>query len=274
MRDDIKAGVGRTRGPAPVQAARVLSYLSWFYNWAVENDIVTSNPAARLPKPVNAFARRRQRVLDDAELVDLWRVAERIGHPFGQMVQLLILTGCRLREVAEAEWSEFDLKAHRWLIPAARAKNGEAHEVHLTAPALRILDTLPRIGEQPRFVLTTTGTSPISGFDRAKRKVDAMLAAIDAERLEAGEIGRPRDPWVFHDLRRSVASGLARLKVPFEVLERVLAHRGESASGLRAVYNRHTYEDEKAQALTKWAAHLEALTTDTGGNVVKFARGS
>lgn len=271
--DDIKAGVGRTRGPAPVQAARVLSYVSWFFSWSMGRDILVANPAAGVPKPVNEFARRRQRVLEDAELVDLWRVADRIGHPFGPMVQLLILTGCRLREVAEAEWSEIDLKAHRWIIPPARAKNGEAHEVHLTAPALRILDALPRIGEQPRFVLTTTGSTPISGFDRTKRKIDAMLAALDAERLDAGEIGRPRDPWVFHDLRRSVASGLARLRVPFEVVERVLAHRGESGSGLRAVYNRHSYEDEKAEALTKWAAHLEALTTETGGNVVQFARG-
>ncbi len=66
----------------------------------------------------------------------------------------------------------------------------------------------------------------------------------------------PRQPWVFHDLRRSVASGLARLKVPFEVVERILAHRGESNSGLRAVYNRHSYEEEKREALTAWADHL------------------
>jgi integrase len=270
--DDIKAGIGRQRGPAPVQATRVLSYLSWAFAWAARRDYLAVNPCVGIDKPTVAYDRRRDRLLEDKELKEVWTVADGMGYPFGDMVKLLILTGCRLREVAEMEWSEIDLERRLWTVPAARAKNADDHRVALAPSLLAILEAVPRIGEKPRFVFTTTGLTPVSGFARAKLQVDAGLAKIDADRKANGDSFASRQPWVFHDLRRSVASGLARLKVPFEVVERVLAHRGESNSGLRAVYNRHSYDDEKREALTRWADHLAGLVQPTGSNVISIAK--
>lgn len=256
---------------APVQANRVLAYVRRAFNWSIGRGIVASNPTDGIEAP--AEEKSRDRVLSTTELADLLAVAHGLGFPFGSMVRLLVYTGQRLREVAEARWAEFDLDGALWTIPAERAKNDVAHEVPLAPAVVELLRSLPRLAGSP-VVLTTTGKAPISGFARAKERVDAALRAIDLER--AGQGVRPehvpeRTPWVFHDLRRTAATGLAAEGILFEVIERVLNHKGQSASGLRGIYNRHTYLDEKRRALEAWATRLEVIEAG-GANVVSLAR--
>jgi integrase len=165
-------------------------------------------------------------------------------------------------------WSEVDLEARLWTIPANRAKNGQAHLVPLSDLAVTVLATTPRISGKPDWVFTT-GTArrgesgeqtqklvPVSGFSRAKLRLDRALAP------ELPQPGEPEvdemPPWRLHDLRRSAATGMARLGVSQAVVERVLNHVG-SSGGLVAVYQRHSYADEKRAALGSWAAHLEKL---------------
>lgn len=247
---------------AKVQANRVLAHVRRVFNWAKGRDIVTTNPTEGLEKPAQEVS--RDRVLAPAEVRDIWRAADALGYPFGPMVKLLFLTGQRLREVAEARWNEVDVDRQVWTIDPARAKNAERHDVPLTAPAIALFESLPRISKSP-YILTTSGTSPISGFARAKERIDALLRELDIER--AGRGVRPsevpeRQRWTFHDIRRTVATNMAAGGVLIEVIERVLNHKGSTNSGLRKVYNRFSYMDEKRQALEAWAQRLDLMTSD------------
>lgn len=255
---------------APIQANRILALVRRLFNWSIGRGIVTANPAEGVEAP--GEERSRDRVLAPTEIADIWEVAGGLGYPFGSMVQLLLVSGQRLREVAEARWDEVDLDSALWTIAAERAKNGERHEVPMPAIMADICRSLPRIGRST-YLLTTTGTSPISGFARAKERIDAALRALDLER--AGSHVNPADVparahWTFHDLRRTVATNMAGDGVLIEVIERVLNHKGFSGSGLRAVYNRHSYLEEKRRALDTWASRLAVITAG-GANVVMLS---
>jgi integrase len=142
------------------------------------------------------------------------------------------------------QWSQLKLDEAVWTIPANIAKNGRAHEVPLSGLALDLIQRLPRfVGSD--LVFTTTGVSPISGFGRAKDRLDFLMD--------------PTGEWRLHDLRRTVASGMARLGVAPHVIEKVLNHVSGEISGVAAVYNRHGYQSEKREALAVWAKHLLTL---------------
>src|SRR5262249_35790615 len=121
-RDDIliviDAAIQRN---ASWQAHHAFSYASRLFNWAIERGTygLESSPCERM-RPAKIIGRKvpRTRVLSDDELRSLWRASKRIGYPFGPLVQMLALTGQRKSEVAEARWSEFDLKRRIWNIPA------------------------------------------------------------------------------------------------------------------------------------------------------------
>src|SRR6186997_2901225 len=96
------------------------------------------------------------------------------GYPFGDATKLLILTGQRRGEVAEMRWSEIDLERLVCTIPSSRSKNGHAHEVPLSTEAESVLKSVPRfLGFD--YVFTTTGQAPISGFGRAKGRLDLAI---------------------------------------------------------------------------------------------------
>ena len=138
----------------------------------------------------------------------------------------------------------YRLGASVWTIPADTAKNGRVHEVPLSELALDILQAIPRfVGSD--LVFTTTGVTPISGFTRVKDRLDLAMGVSN---------------WRFHDLRRTAASGMARLGVAPHVIEKVLNHVSGQISGVAAVYNRHGYDAEKRNALELWARHLLSET--------------
>jgi integrase len=181
------------------------------------------------------------------------------------MIWLLALTGQRRREVAAMEWQELALSGANplWSLPASRTKNGRAHDVPLAAAAVRILQTVPRIrGNEARFVFTTTGNTPVSGFSRAKTFLDRQMLAIARSEAQAPEKVKLQ-PWRVHDLRRTSASGMARLGVALAVVERTLNHVSGTFSGIVGVYQRHDFAEEKRAALRRWA---DSLTELAGGN--------
>jgi integrase len=227
---------------APVGVNRALSQIKKLYAWALDRGMVDVHPALGLKKPAKETS--RDRLLTDAEIISFWTVTGEMGFPFGPLLRLLLLTGQRRGEVSAMRWSQLDLDRGIWKIPASLAKNGRAHEVPLSSTALNILRTLPQF-EGSDFVFTTTGRTPVSGFGRVKDRLDKV-----------GELSA----WVVHDLRRTAASGMARLGVAPHVIEKVLNHVSGTISGVAAVYNRHGYEAEKRQALEIWAEWLEGLT--------------
>jgi integrase len=239
---------------APIGANRVFAQLRKMCAWAKSRGIIEQSPCEGIGKPSSEKGRARERVLDDRELALVWRAADATGHPFGPMVKLLALTGQRRAEVAEMEWREVDEQKALWTIPAARSKNRRTHAVPLAPAALAIIKELPRIASKetkaPVFCFTTTGESPVSGFSRAKICLDKAIANHEAELA----------PWTLHDIRRSVASGMAGLGIAPHVVEAVLNHKSGTVSGVAAVYNRYHYDDEKRAALETWAAHLDAIT--------------
>jgi len=255
----LDAVVGRG---ATIHANRLFAALRRFFAWTVERGILEASPMAGLKPPSPEVS--RDRVLSDAELVAAWKAAERIGYPFGPVVQSLILTGQRRSEVLEAEWREFDLDAATWTIPRTRAKNDRAHVVPLAPHAVEILRRLPRIGQRPRLLFTTTGETAFSGVSKATERLQSITATLLPD-------GEESTPWRLHDLRRTFASGCARLGVPVHVVEKALNHTSGTHGGIVGVYQRHDYGEERRRAMELWAAHLEGLLSG-GSKVIRLER--
>jgi integrase len=227
-------------------------------NWAVERGIIANSPVEKI-KP-QGVETARDRVLSDDEMRVAWRAFGSVGWPFGDIAKLLLLTGARRDEIAESRWSEIDLVAKTWTIAKERSKNGVAHEIPLSDVALQIIAGLPRVGEKKDGpVFTTTGTTPVSGFSRAKATIDKAIVEALKERATDHAQMRPLAGWVFHDMRRTAASGMAGLGIAPHVVEAVLNHRSGTIKGVAAVYNRYSYAAEKREALDKWAARVTVI---------------
>jgi integrase len=242
---------------APIKANRVFDQFRGMCKWAIERGIIDRSPCEgmKAPSPEN----KRERVLNDDEIKLVWRAFEAVGWPFGRIGQLLLLTGGREREVAGMEWKEIDLASRTWTLPAARAKNGREHVVPLSDAAVEIIHGLPRL-EGRKFVFSTTGRAPVSGFSNAKKYVDAAM-------------GESIPNWTFHDLRRTVATNLQKLGVRLEVTEAVLNHVSGSRAGIVGIYQRHDWADEKRAALDAWARKLAAIVSgEAAANIVEFAK--
>jgi integrase len=245
--EDVRALRDRiTERGAAVQATRTLRIVGALGRWAVSEGKLDAAPAKGImPRTAET---PRDRVLDDREVAALWRAAGAIDYPFGDLFRMLLLTAQRLREVSEMTWDEVSFPEARWTIPRARTKNGQPHVVHLSPPVAAILSALaeqrhsiPMRRSSP-YVFTTIGTAPVSGYSRSKDRLDAEMAK---------EIGSFPN-FALHDLRRTAASVMARLKVAPHVIEKVLNHSGGRAiSGVAAVYNQHDYAEERADALAK-----------------------
>ncbi|RMF11331.1 MAG: site-specific integrase [Alphaproteobacteria bacterium] len=244
------------------------------FRWAVSLDDIQVSPVEGIKAPAKVEA--RDRVLTDAELRAVWLACDALDYPFGPFVRLLIATGQRRSEVAGMDWAEIDCDAGVWTIPGDRAKNGQAHTVPLNDVARAILDALGAMTSKRGLVFTSNGKTPISGFSKAKKRLDKQaLALLQAKAAEAGHKAEDviLPPWRYHDLRRTVATGLQRLGTRLEVTEAVLNHVSGSRAGIVGVYQRYNWADEKRTALDAWGAHLTALVegADRGANVVALA---
>ncbi|QBK30783.1 tyrosine-type recombinase/integrase [Roseitalea porphyridii] len=262
----------RSKGPAPYIANRVLSALSRFGNWCVERGIIETSFAAGVKKPHKEASRDRR--LSDDEVRWLLAACDEIGEPFGPLVKLLLLTGQRRDEVGKMTWPEIDTEARVWTLAADRMKGGREHTVPLSEPVLAILGGLTRIKSPAGYVFTVTGETAVSGFSKAKRRLDELMLAQARE--EAGDEPIEFQPWRYHDLRRTAASGMAALRIQPHVVEAVLGHRTGAVSGVALVYNRHSYHDEKAAALDAWAGYVDRLVSGeaAGSKVVALSRAS
>ena len=235
---------------SPIMANRVLAAVRRMFVWCVERGVIEASPCAGIRPP--AVERSRDRVLSDDELRDVWLATEKVGWPFGPLAKLLILTGQRLNEVSRMRWTEIDIDAHVWTIPRERTKNDIAHSVPLSSQSLAILRVLPVIPGDIGLVFTTTGYSSVGGFSRAKTRIDGAIA-------RARPSSEPLQRWTFHDLRRTAASGMARLRIDIHVVEKVLNHSSGSFAGIVGVYQRHTFAEEKREALQAWGDFVEQL---------------
>jgi len=227
---------------APIAANNALAAIRKFFNWCFERGLITSNPCNGIKKP--AKSETRDRVLTDEELRSIWQASDRVGYPFGVLVQLLLLTAQRRTEVATMRWRDIDLSSGVWSIPAELTKNGKPHLVPFSTLALARLASLPRLHESFVFPARGNEKSTFSGFSKLKAKTD-----------QVSEV----QGWTLHDLRRSAATHMGRLGVAPHVVERILNHESGSFRGVAGVYNRFQYLPEMREGLERWAQHLEGL---------------
>ncbi len=236
--------IARENGPFAANRAR--ASLSALFSWAMGEGLAENNPVIGTNKATEEVS--RDHVLWDAELAAIWRACR--DDDYGRIVRVLILTGQRRDEVGAMAWPELDLDRALWSIPRQRTKNGLAHDVPLSAPALAILCRAPR--RDGRTLIFGDGVRGFQGWSKAK-------AALDRRIAEAGETVRP---WRLHDLRRTTATRLGELGVLPHVIEAILNHISGHKAGVAGIYNRATYAKEKRDALNLWAGHVLVLVSD------------
>ncbi|MGV2495070.1 tyrosine-type recombinase/integrase [Pelagerythrobacter aerophilus] len=267
-RSDISA-ILRPLRDKPASASKLFAVLRRLFRWAISEGDLQSSPMDGMEAPPPP--KSRDRTLSDDELVTVWRASETIGYPFGPMVRLLTLWGARRSEVAGLPWVELSRDDRLWSLPAGRAKNGEAASYHISDMVFTELEALAKIvgksGAWPRrgLVFSTTGDTPVSGYSRAKKRLDAACEKVN------GGVALPH--WTLHDLRRTLATGMQRLGVRFEVTEAILNHKSGSRAGVAGIYQRHHWGPEKKAALDAWSRHITALLEGADkSNVVQLEK--
>lgn len=249
------------RGKAAVIEMR--KHLSKLFHWAVDRELIQSNPITRLDR--DEIYTERERVLSMDELRRIWDACgdgdDDLGYPFGPMYRMLILTGQRRAEIGEMErgWrkqvkldKDDEEAVPAVVLPPSKHKSRRGHTFYLSPPAVAILDGLPVFKD--KFLFSSTGgKTPVSGYSKGKARLDRILK----ERAEKEAAKRGEDPpppmehWTPHDIRRSVATCMAEMGVPGEHIEHVLGHSMEK---LRRTYNKHTYASEVREAMLRWGA--------------------
>jgi integrase len=235
------------------QVNRVRAHLIAALNWGVDREYLEVNPFAGVKK--RRLEAPRDRVIADREVRAIWRAAETRSATESGFVKALFLTGQRRDEVRCMMWSEVDIDRALWTLPAARNKGKREHEIPLSPAMVELLGTPRRT--VPVFSPNGSRTTYI-GSQSLKRFLDR----------ESGVSG-----WTYHDIRRTVASGLAALHVPQDTIDRVLNHAKGTLAG---TYNRHEYLDEKRRALEAWAERVAVIVGDGRNpvNVVELRAGT
>ena len=247
----------------PTTANRVRAHLSKFFGWLADREVIDASPVLGV-KPV-AKERKRDRVFSDDEIRWFWRACEEVGQPWGPYGQLLLLTGQRRSEVAEMTEDEID--GNTWNLSADRTKNGRSHAVPLSTAAQAILGGTKRLKGPSCYIHTTNGKTPVSGLQKARLNVVKNM-----EQVASDERGEPVkiEHWTWHDLRRTAATGMARLGITVRVTEAVLNHVSGTGAGIVEIYQRYDYDAEKRQALDAWGRFVLQLVEGSADNVVQL----
>ena len=217
--------------------------LSAMFGWLLKERPrrVNQNPVAGVGKPGKWASRDRD--LKSAEIKKFWWATEQ-EDTYKPILQLLLLTGCRLNEVAGMRRTEVD--GLKWTIPGSRTKNKRPHEVWLPKNI--------KLPDGPfDLVFTSTGTTPVSGWSKLKTRLDTRMGFND---------------WTLHDLRRTCATGIAEIGIPPHIVEAVLNHISGAKASVAGTYNRAQYSPEKKAALERWSAHVQGLVSGRAAKVV------
>jgi integrase len=268
-RDAIVLIDGLVERGVKIQANRTLARLRALFNWAIEKDRISASPIERIKPPTKE--RARDRALTDDEIRWFWMACDEIAWPFGPIFKLLLLTAQRRDEIGGMKWTEIDLDKRTWTLPRNRAKSDRGHTVHLSEAAIEVLRSLPRAGGDERdLMFTVTGTTSVSGFGNAKRRLDAVTLAAKRREIVAKADALPH--WTLHDLRRTAATGMAGLGVAPHVVDKVLNHGSGTIRGVAAIYNRFEYLEERRAALEVWGQYVDKLVNPPKSNVVTLHR--
>jgi integrase len=227
----------------PVMANRTLAFLRGMFNWLVDNGLAENNPAAKVSRPGGKEV-PRDRVLGDDELRRVWLACE---NAFGCIVKIALLTAQRRAPIASMQWKDLNLDAGVWSIPPTDMKMGRPHRVLLSPQAVAVLRQLQQGAIGP-YVFGKNGHHPYSGFSRSRAQLQSASGT---------------EGWTLHDLRRTATTRLAQLKVPVEVMRKILDHSAPSNDMLSRVYVQHEYAEEARAALDALGRHIDGVVTLT-----------
>jgi integrase len=221
----------------PVRSDRVLSALKTLLSWhAGRSDYVSV--LGRGGRRTSIRERARTRILDDAELRKVWIAAEQDTTPFGPFLRFTLLTATRRGESAGLHRRELSDGGTVWVVPAARYKSKRDTLIPLSKAAQQIIAGQPVRGP---YVFGVDGSRPLGGFNDRKKNLDAR----------SGVSG-----YGLHDLRRSARTLLSRAGVAADIAEMCLGH---AFVGVRGVYDRFQYIDEKREAFEALAQMVERI---------------
>jgi integrase len=252
---DVRAFLERKSATAPVGANRVRALLRKIYNWAISNEIVESNPVHLVPAPVREH--QRERVLTKEEIKKIWNAIEtdsksadkkhmKVKMLSAGIMKLRLLTAQRGAEVMSMEWNEVDLETGWWTIPGEKTKNGLSHRVPLSTPALTIIRTMRSVtgkGQSTFVFPSPKGETHISNSQKPLVRIQ-KATGID---------------FVAHDFRRTAASVMTGMGIPRLTVKKILNHVEQE---ITAVYDRHSYDIEKREALETWAHRLMTVVSE------------
>jgi integrase len=252
----------------PIAANRTLAAIRKLFNWAVQRGVIGASPVALVEMP--GAERKRERTLAPDEIRTVWAAAGELGYPFGHFFRMALATGQRREEVAQMRIVDADEAGRICALSSEMTKAGRAHVVPLSTFALDILGKAKEAGrgllaepedaEPTTYVFTTRRDRPISGYSKAKARLDREVAKA---RSEAGLPGL--EPWTIHDLRRTAATGLGKLGISRFIIARVLNHADRTVTG---IYDRYEYLEEKRHALEAWGQYLENLITPSRAIII------
>ena len=233
-------------------AREVKKDLSRLFNWAIDREIVTSSPVAGLKRNDLVRAEEVGRSLTDEEIRGVWSAATQYGYPFGPLFQILLLTGQRKGEWAEATRSAVNTEQNLLEIPRAKYKGRRDHIVPMSDPVWEIFQRLPVFEGNDYYLFSTMqGRTPVSGFSTAKRRLDGFL--LKGMKEAALPDGVELTPYRVHDFRVTCETRLATLGFNQEIRDAVLGH---AKPGLQKIYNKHDYLQEKRAALAAYGNHI------------------
>jgi len=244
-----------------IMANRTLAVVRKMFNFAVSRDIIPASPctAVQAPAPEN----RRDRVLTAEEIKTFWLNLDKtpISEEIKLALKLQLVTAQRKGEVISSAWADFDREGGWWTIPAEKSKNRLPHRVPLSALAKEILAAAQTLAGDSGWVfpsLRTTGHITPAAVDHALRQARPLLGL---------------DHFVPHDLRRSAASHMTGMGIPRLVVSKILNH---VERGVTAVYDRHSYDNEKRQALEAWGYRLQNIIqgAEKEGKIIPLFRGT
>jgi integrase len=247
----------------PVMADRTRAFLRKALSWYAERDDQFNLTAAfvRVEPRANSSDRARTRVLSDEEIRTIWPALAEAG-TFGALVKMLLLTAQRRDEAAQISRKEIG-EDRIWTIPAERYKTKRLNHVPLSTAALAIIEAQPKI-DGCDYVFPSRANTPFCSFSKSKAALDkAVLVAMKKEAKNGAKV-EALPNWTLHDLRRTAKTLMVRAGVRPDISERVLGH---VIAGVEGTYDRHSYADEKRDALEKLAATVQRILNPLPSNI-------
>ncbi len=233
---------------APVLANRILALIRKVFNFGIERDILEYNPCHNIKRPIDEKKRQGQRVLTFDEIRTVWHAIEKEENILLQGIfKLRILTGQRGIEIRSMKWEHIDFETNIWTIPPEVVKNKLQHRVPLSNQVLEILNVIKELDYKSEFVFPSPTSQKIGHINNINKAVARIR-------------NQSKVSFVDRDLRRTVASLMTgELYIPRLVVSKILNH---SEGGVTRIYDRHSYDNEKREALMKWGELVQNIIND------------